>query len=312
MAGEGKRLNRTIYDLVVLGNYTKDTIVSASGTRMVDGGGFNYGAHVAAMMGLKTAAVTRLSRADSHVVDALIQIGVAVFPTYTPCSTCLRLYYPTSNVDERILSVTHTAGAFTPDQVKDLEGQAFLINASIRGEVGFDVIRELRAKGGLLAADAQGFVRIMAPDGTLAYGAWPEKQQVLSQIDVLKTDAVEAEMLTGEADLRAAAETIAGWGPKEIVVTHREGVLVLAGGRFCEAAFHPRKLVGRSGRGDTCIASYVAKRLTAPPQEATIWAAAVTSLKLEAEGPLKRTVDEVEELIGRMYKSASAGFPGTL
>jgi sugar/nucleoside kinase (ribokinase family) len=291
------------YDLVILGNYTKDTIVSASGTRMVDGGGFNYGAHVASMMGLKTAAVTRLSREDSHVVEALVRVGVTVFPTYTPHSTRLRLYYPTSDPDERVLSMTESGGAFTPDQVRDLEARAFLINASIREEVDLEVIRELRAKDTLLAADVQGFVRILAPDGTLVYDDWPEKQRVLAHIDILKTDAVEARRLTGQADMKAAAQDIASWGPREIVLTHRNGVLVLAGGAFYEAPFCPRKLVGRSGRGDTCIASYVAKRFTAAPEEATIWAAAVTSLKLEAEGPIKRTMDEVEELIGRVYRA---------
>ena len=33
------------YDTVIFGNYTKDTIISATGTRYIDGGGFNYGAH---------------------------------------------------------------------------------------------------------------------------------------------------------------------------------------------------------------------------------------------------------------------------
>jgi len=75
----------------------------------VDGGGFNYGAHVAAMMGLKTAAVTRLSKDDQRVVDALVRLGITVYPTYTPHSTDMRLHYPTSDVDQRTLSVTHTA-----------------------------------------------------------------------------------------------------------------------------------------------------------------------------------------------------------
>lgn len=284
-----------IYDLVVIGNYTKDTIVSAAGTRRVDGGGFNYGAHVAAMMGLKTAAVTRLAREDARVVEALERIGVAAFPTYTPHSTVLRLFYPSANVDERILTVTHFAGAFTPEQVRGLEARAFLINASLRGEVDSDVIRELRAKKALLAADVQGFLRVIAPDGTLVYEPWPERERVLSQIDILKTDAVEAERLTGIADTKAAARMIAGWGPKEVVLTHRDGLQVLADGNFFEAPFQPRELVGRSGRGDTCIAAYVAKRLTASPEEATRWAAAVTSLKLEAEGPIRRKIEEVEE-----------------
>ena len=289
------------YDLVLIGNYTKDTVVSASGTRIVDGGGFNYGAHVAAMMGLKTAAVTRLAKEDSHVVDTLVRLGVDVFPTYTPYSTHLRLYYPTSDPDQRVLSVTQTAGVYTPSQVEHLQARAFLINASTRGEVDLAVIQELKKKDALVAADAQGFVRIIASDGTLTYDDWPEKQQVLPLIDILKADAVEAEMLTGETDIEAAAGTLASWGPEEVVLTHRDGLLVLADGRFHKAPFCPQKLVGRSGRGDTCIASYVAKRLTAPPIEATIWAAAVTSLKMEAEGPIKRKMEDVAELIQRRY-----------
>ena len=147
------------YDVVIMGNYTKDTIVSPSGTRMVDGGGFNYGAHVAAMMGLKTATVTRLSKNDYHVVEALEQIGVDVYPVFAEYSTDMRLFYPTSNVDNRILSVTHTSGSFTPDQVESLHAKAFLINTSTRGEVDVDVIKELKKKDTIIAADSQGFVQ---------------------------------------------------------------------------------------------------------------------------------------------------------
>ena len=291
------------YDIVIIGNYTKDTIISPSGTRMVDGGGFNYGAYVAAMMGLKTATITRLSKKDYHVVEALEKIGVAVYPVFSEYSTDMRLYYPTSNVDNRILSVTHTAGSFTPDQVESLQARAFLINTSTRGEVGLDVIKELKKKDTIIAADSQGFVRIISENGTLVNDQWTDKKEVLPFIDILKTDAVEAEILTGESDIKSAASILAGWGPKEIVLTHRNGLLVLANGEFHETEFHPKELIGRSGRGDTCIASYTCKRLSASPFESTIWAAAITSLKMEAEGPIHRKVENVENLIRRKYIS---------
>jgi hypothetical protein len=41
--------------------------------------------------------------------------------------------------------------------------------------------------------------------------------------------------------------------------------------------------------------------LSATPAEATVWAAAVTSLKLEAEGPFRREIGEVEALIRARY-----------
>lgn len=294
------------YDLVILGNYTKDTIISPAGTRMVDGGGFNYGAHVAAMMGLKTAAVTRLAIEDARVVRALEALGVDVYPTYTPGSTLMRLYYPTANVDERVLTVTGTAGSFTPDQFRDLSARAYLINASIRGEVGVDVVRELGARDGWLVADLQGFIRVVGADGTLKFEPWPEAREILAHVDILKTDAVEAAALTGCKDMRTAARRLAELGPAEVVLTHRDGLLVLAQGMFHAAPFRPEPLVGRSGRGDTCIASYVGKRLGASPAEATVWAAAATSLKLEAEGPLKRKREDVEALIRRRYQGQPA------
>jgi sugar/nucleoside kinase (ribokinase family) len=124
----------------------------------------------------------------------------------------------------------------------------------------------------------------------------------MAHLGVLKTDAVEAELLTGEFDIKVAAQMMADMGPREIVLTHRDGLLVYADGQFHEAGFFPKKLVGRSGRGDTCVAAYVAKRLAASPAESTVWAAAVASLKMEAEGPFRREMSEVEELIRRTYR----------
>jgi sugar/nucleoside kinase (ribokinase family) len=205
-------------------------------------------------------------------------------------------------VDERVIYVTSTAGAFTPAEVEALQARAFLIGASMRGEVGLDVIAALRQKDTLLAADVQSFIRV-SRNGVLVPEPWPEKEQVMAHLDVLKTDAVEAELLTGESDIKVAARIIAAMGPEEIVLTHRDGLLVYAGGQFHEAGFFPRELVGRSGRGDTSVAAYVSRRLRASPAEATTWAAAVVSLKLEAEGPFRREIQEVENLIGEKYDS---------
>ena len=48
------------YDITLIGNYTKDTVVTPAETKYVDGGGFNYGAHAAIALGAKTAAITQL------------------------------------------------------------------------------------------------------------------------------------------------------------------------------------------------------------------------------------------------------------
>jgi sugar/nucleoside kinase (ribokinase family) len=291
----------TLYDIAFLGHYTKDTIVSREGTRVVDGGAFNYGSHVAIRMGLKVAAISRLAEDDFHVARELQKLGVDTFVKTTPHSTCLRLEYPTTNVDERILYITSSAGPFGPEEVREVSARTFVIGASVRGEVSLEVLEELRKKKTRIAVDLQGFIRVVR-DGKFVSQDWPEKASILSRVDVVKTDAVEAELLTGRKDIKTAAKMISEFGPKEIVLTHRDGLLVYDGSQYYEAGFYPSRLVGRSGRGDTCIASYMARRLDSSPDKATVWAAAVTSLKMEAEGPFKRSLSDVEDLIRKRYR----------
>jgi sugar/nucleoside kinase (ribokinase family) len=270
------------FDVATVGNYTKDTIVNASGTLHADGGGVTYSAHAAHTLGRKVAAITRLAKEDFHVVRSLEEASITVFATTTPSSTLMRLEYPTENPDERILSVADTAGSFTPDQT----------------------IQELRSKDTMISADAQGFIRIRRPDHRIEHVTWPEQEQVLALVDILKADIVEAEALTGEEDMKLAAKALAAQGPKEIVITHRDGILVLADGQILEAEFHAKSMEGRSGRGDTCVGSYVAARLEHPPEEAIYWSAATTSLKMEAPGPIRRSYEEIFDLVENTYKGA--------
>lgn len=289
------------YDFVSVGAYTKDTIVTRTATRYVDGGGYSYSAHAACLAGIRVGAVTRLAAEDRKSTDLLRSDGVQVMVHESPSSTLMRLEYPTDNVDERILTVAAVADPFEPQHVSNIAARAILISASIRGEVPLAVVEALRSRAELLGLDVQGFVRIRTAKGTLAYESWPEMARVLALVDVLKSDAVEGEFLTGEKELLAIARKLASYGPREIVLTHKDGLLVLADGKTYEQPFTPQPMRGRSGRGDTCVGSYLSRRLGDDAADSTRWAAAVTTLKLEAEGPVRRTRADVEALIRNRY-----------
>jgi sugar/nucleoside kinase (ribokinase family) len=193
------------------------------------------------------------------------------------------------------------AGTITPQQLEGLEARVIVTNSSLRGEVELEFFKEMRKRPGvLLSADVQGFIRVLRGE-TLVYEPWDEMSAVLSHLDILKSDAVEAEYLTGEKDIEKAAVIFAALGPKEILLTHSGGVLVHTDGKFHHYDFHSASQAGRSGRGDTCVGTYVTKRLTLPPYEAGKWAAAATSMKVERPGPFKRTVAEVEAFIQKHY-----------
>jgi sugar/nucleoside kinase (ribokinase family) len=290
------------FDIAFVGHYTKDTIIYPHLTRTVDGGAFYYGANVAVRMGLRVAVVTRLAHVDWHVVDELERLGVTVFARATPTSTLLRLTYSTANLDERTIELMSSAGPFTVGDVAHLQARAVAIGASVRGEVPPDIVEALAADGKMVALDVQGFIRVVR-DGRLTFDTWPGKESVLKHVTVLKTDAVEAQSITGESDRHDAAARLAAFGPREVLLTHGNGVLVYHDGTFDEAPFVPDEVRGRSGRGDTCTSAYLSRRLTAPPAEAVRWAAAVTSLKLETEGPFRRERAEVEALYRQLSRS---------
>lgn len=292
------------YDIIYIGNYTKDTIVSPSGIKYVDGGAVNYAAHAGVRLGLKVAVLTRLAKEDARVVEKLQQAGVDCLVDYTPQSTYVKLEYPTLDVDIRNLYVTSTAGSFSISAIEPLNARAAVIGTTLRGEVSLEVIRALRKKDLLLAADVQGFVRVLRGQ-SLVYEPWDEMPGVLACLDILKSDAVEAEFLTGEADIYKAARAFAAMGPHEVVLTHQDGVLIYANGQFTNQGFYSHTLIGRSGRGDTCLGTYAAMRLSKTPEEAGIWAAAVTSLKMEDLGPFNRSIADVEDLILRKYRNGS-------
>jgi sugar/nucleoside kinase (ribokinase family) len=289
------------YDVIYAGNYTKDTIITPDGIRVVDGGGMNYAANVGARLGIKAAVITRLAKEDQHVVDAIQSAGIDCYPFFSDYSTLMTLEYKTKDVDNRNLYVKSTAGTILPDYLDDFQAKAIAVSPSLRGEVEPGFFSELRQKtDALLAVDVQGFVRVLR-DETLVYEPWPEMPEVLKNLDILKSDAVEAEFLTGEKDIEKAAAIYAGMGVKEIVLTHSDGVLIFAGGECNHFQFHASSMAGRSGRGDTCMGSYIAKRISLPAHEAGKWAAAATSLKVERVGVFNRPISEVEAFINRYY-----------
>ncbi len=292
------------YDVVCIGNYTKDTIITPAGTTHVDGGAVNYAAHAIVRLGLRAAVVTKLAKQDARVVKKFADAGVDCFATYTTESTEMKLEYPTNDPDVRNLSVTGVADPITASDVEGVDARSAVIGSSFRGEVGADVINCLHERNILVAVDVQGFVRVLK-DGELTKQAWPQMVKTLERVDILKSDAVEAEFLTGETDIYQAAKFYARLGPREIVLTHKDGLLIHAEHEFHSLQFFPTRLNGRSGRGDTCVGAYVAMRLLKAPREAGIWAAALTSLKMEKQGPFDRTAADVEALVHSKYNGSA-------
>lgn len=284
-------------DVTFIGHFAKDRNVYLGQAEIASGGSVYYGALALAHLGWRVAIVTMLHPRDEHRLDELRREGIRVFARPAPATSGIENVYSTADMDRRTCRPLAFAGPFIPSDIPAITSSIWLVGPIIAGEVDLPFLRLLRVHadrhGGRVALDIQGFVRV--PEGNdLAFRDWADKETGLALVDALKTDAAEAESLTGQADLRAAATELSGYGPQEIVLTRSAGLLVCAAGHFYEAPFTPRRLLGRTGRGDTSFSSYLAHRLSAPPGAACRFAAAVTSLKLEQPGPFAGTLQEVQ------------------
>jgi sugar/nucleoside kinase (ribokinase family) len=282
-------------DVMMIGHLAKDMVVVDGQRQITPGGAVYYGSIVLRHLGVDVTVVTRLHRDDFYLVDELREAGVRVYVTPAPETSGIENTYDSSDMERRVCRPLGFAGPVQASEIPDLKARIYVAANIIAGEVDLPLLK-LLAKRGPVALDIQGFVRVR-DDGDLVFRPWHDMADGLSTVTYLKADRAEAELLTGQTDLRLAARALAGYGPREIVITQSSGVTVLAEGEFYQAPFTPRSLAGRTGRGDTCFATYLGRRLTASPEEATRLAGAVTTLKQEQPGAWRGTMADVESLL---------------
>lgn len=283
------------FDLLMFGHFAVDKIIVDGVAETVSGGGVYYGSVAAARLGARVGVVTRLAAADFPRLAALRAEGVTVFPVAAAETSGIANYYDSADMERRVCVPLGFAGPIQAADLPDARACIYAITPIIAGEVDLPLLVALAARGPV-ALDVQGFVRVRVGD-ELLFRPWPEMAEGLRHVTYLKVDRAEAEAITGETDLAAAARRLAAYGPQEIVLTQSAGVTVYADGETHFAPFTSRSLAGRTGRGDTCFATYLTKRLSASPAEACAWAGAVTTLKQEQPGPWRGSVADALALL---------------
>ncbi len=278
-------------DILMIGHFARDGVYVDGRGGIVSGGAVYYGSVALRRLGRRVAVATRLHPADFPFLEELWAEGVQVYATPAPETSGIANYYDSADMERRVCRPLGFAGPFALADIPDLPARIIAIVPIIAGEVDLPLLEALAARGPV-ALDVQGFVRVRVNDD-LVFRPWPDMAEGLRHVTYLKVDRAEAELLTGETDLVVAARKLQGYGPREIVLTQSAGVTVYADGAVHTAPFTSRSLAGRTGRGDTCFATYLGQRLTASPAEACRWAAAITSLKQEQPGPWRGTWADV-------------------
>ena len=231
------------------------------------------------------------------VVNALREQGIEVISLPSRNTVCFENKYG-DNMDDRSQRVLAKADPFTVGGLEEVDAEVYHLGTLLADDFDLEVIKALSSRG-VLSMDVQGFLREVDGEQVKAVD-YEDKLATLPYVDILKANEREMETLTGSSDPFKAAELLASWGVKEVLLTLGEkGSIIYSEGKFHEIPAYPvERAVDATGCGDTYMAGYLFKRSQgASIDDAGRFAAAMCSLKLAEKGPFVGTEEDIEKII---------------
>jgi len=290
------------YDTFIMGHISIDKNIYQGEAVKEIGGAVVHSSCTSYAIGRKTGILTKLSFQDKNCLEMFTIPEEDIFALNSKNTTSIRNIYHSADRERRTCTALSIADPFTIEDIpNNINSHIYHFAGLISGEFNNEMIKYLHNKG-KIALDVQGFLRTVGGNKEMLFKDWEKKKEYLPYIDYLKTDAAEAEIMTGAKDRKKAAEMLFGWEAKEIMITHNKEVLIYNGKKHYTCPLKPRNLSGRTGRGDTCFSAYITERLDKGIKEALLFATALVSLKMEKPGPFKGTRDEVGDYIKKYYQ----------
>ena len=289
------------FDITFAGHMCFDEIHPFGGaSRTAPGSAVLCGAMAAARIGKKVAVVVKMARTDESILEPMRRVGITTFIIPSPVTSFMQVIHPSADVDDRRMILKSNAGHLTIDEFPAIQTKHLHLAGISDQEFTLPLIDALHAKGYDLSVDMQSFVRQVDPvTSEVFFLDVPAKQQIVRGMRRIKLDVVEARLLTGEADLERAALAFERWGSPETLITESKGVLARANGKTYYEAFSNSNTTGRTGRGDTTFAGYLARRMDHDVPESLKFAAAMVSIKMETPGPFSGTLTDVLQRMNR-------------
>lgn len=289
------------YDVLVIGPVSLDCNIDYQGNeRREVGGAVVASGFAAAKSGNRTALFTKLNPADADVEGRFASSGADLYWKGSKATCAIRNQYFTADKEKRVCTSMGVCDPFRFDELPDIDTKIYHFAGLVYGDFDGELFRAA-SRYGKVAVDVQCLLRHVEPDKTMVFRDWAEKKDYLPYIDYLKTDAAEAEIMTGLTDRAEAARLLHSWGAKEVLITHNAEVLAYDGRDVCTCPIKARNLSGRTGRGDTTFAGYITERQRADIREALLYCTALVSLKMETPGPFQGTRQDVLDYIKDFY-----------
>lgn len=287
-------------DIVMIGHISQDIIIDYQKNRQeLIGGAVVHSSFSAAASGANVTVVTKLAKEDEKLISEIQNPSITWKVIDSKNSTAIKNTYFTADKEKREVVLLSQAEAFVIDEI-DVDGDIYHLAGLFGGEIPDTFIKPLSERG-KVAMDAQGVLRCLDDKTELVFLDWKNKKELLPYLTYFKVDEAEGKILTGLDDREAAAKQLVAWGAKEVMLTHNSEVMIATKDGIYTAPYTNENNSGRTGRGDTTFAAYMAWRKEHDIQSSVNFSAALCSIKMESPGPF---TGKLEDVLKRVEKDS--------
>lgn len=274
--------------------------------RQQPGGAVFYAGMALCTLGVPVNIFTCLAKQDEATLLApLRQAGATITALPSTHTTGFINSYGLDR-DKRTQEVSAQADPIPLEDMPEITTPWIYFAPLLKGDISTALIRHMAERGThKIALDAQGLLRHVR-DGKVFPAGWPDNYEILPRIDILKADAEEAGLITGQSNPEMAARILCGRGVDHALVTLGEAGAIIChrGALIRQPAFRPPAqdwpVTDTTGCGDTFLAAYLAGVIAGKqPAEAGHFAAAAAALKMTVFGPLMANMREVLRIVAR-------------
>ena len=195
-----------MYDICCVGHITSDRVINAHTVMDMPGGTALYFSSAVSRLGLNYLLITGLAETEMRYVTTLRDKGIRVQVQPSAHTVYFENIYA-ENQDHRTQNVLQKADPFTPDQVQDVTAKIFHLGPLLADDISLQFIQSIAGRG-RISLDVQGYLRAVENRKVItAY--WPDKQEALQYVDILKADIAELQALTLCDDVATGARILA-------------------------------------------------------------------------------------------------------
>ncbi|MGB9938110.1 MAG: PfkB family carbohydrate kinase [Methanobacterium sp.] len=277
--------------VTLIGPLSEDIIIRDSQQYKSIGGAVFYQSSVFNNLKIKTNAIITVSKKEGDLLNSFFP-DINLLPIYVKNMIKYQNIYPDNNLNHRIQKAEIPCNPiYIKNIIKNIkDSDAVLLGPLCPYDIPLKTIKDISKLEIPIYLGAQGYLRHLEND-KIVLKPWIDFEKYLEFVDILFIDENEAKIIQEDRySLEKIAKLLSSFGPREVIITcGSKGSLIYSQKPekvYKIPAFKPQKTEDPTGLGDTYMAAYTTRKLEIDnPRTCGIFAAAVSSLKLENKGP---------------------------